>query len=91
MPTSSLPELKLQFLEHLEIERNVSQLTIRNYSHYLDRFLGFLDKRYPGMVEASQVDDEVIRNYRLCHCVLNRVCGASHYAIESALSDALQL
>lgn len=30
------------FLEHLEIERNVSVLTIRNYRHYLDRFVDFL-------------------------------------------------
>ena len=64
MPTS-LPELKLQFLEYLEIERNVSQLTIRNYSHYLDRFLSFLNTRYPGMTDPSVVDDEAIRNYRL--------------------------
>jgi site-specific recombinase XerD len=63
--TTSLPELKLQFLEYLEIERNVSQLTIRNYSHYLKRFLGFLAKRYPGSDQASDIDDEVIRNYRL--------------------------
>jgi|SRR3989344_4037418 len=65
MSATSLPELKLQFLEYLEIERNVSQLTIRNYSHYLDRFLSFLDKRYPGMTDPSGVDDEAIRNYRL--------------------------
>jgi len=65
MLTPSLPELKLQFLEHLEIERNVSQLTIRNYSHYLDRFLQFIGKRYPGTNSASAIDDEVIRNYRL--------------------------
>jgi site-specific recombinase XerD len=65
MSTTSLPELKLQFLEHLEIERNVSQLTIRNYSHYLDRFLAFLNTRYPGMTDPSVVDDDAIRNYRL--------------------------
>jgi site-specific recombinase XerD len=31
-----------EFLEYLEIERNVSKLTIRNYRHYLERLLGFL-------------------------------------------------
>jgi site-specific recombinase XerD len=30
-----LPELIIQFLEHLEIEKNASKLTIRNYHHYL--------------------------------------------------------
>lgn len=62
---SSLPELKQQFLEYLEIERNVSQLTIRNYDHYLTRFLSFLEKRYPGLSNPGEIDDEAIRNYRL--------------------------
>lgn len=38
-----LEKLLREFLEYLEIERNVSQLTIRNYKHYLMRFLQFLD------------------------------------------------
>jgi site-specific recombinase XerD len=37
-----LPTLIQQFLEHLEIERNVSALTVRNYRHYLGRFLLYL-------------------------------------------------
>jgi site-specific recombinase XerD len=38
----NLSTLVDEFLEHLEIERNVSLLTIRNYRHYLRRFLMFL-------------------------------------------------
>lgn len=38
----SLPKLINEFLEYLEIERNVSKLTIRNYKHYLERFLYYL-------------------------------------------------
>ncbi|EKD66876.1 MAG: Tyrosine recombinase xerC 1 [uncultured bacterium] len=38
----NLSQLINEFLEYLEIERNVSPLTIRNYSHYLNRFLDFL-------------------------------------------------
>ena len=38
----NLEQLLKDFLEYLEIERNVSKLTIRNYKHYLERFLGFL-------------------------------------------------
>src|SRR3989344_7527669 len=68
-----------EFLEYLEIERNVSQLTIRNYAHYLSRFLGFL-KAYPlspGVsgearsasggkpVKPSDITSESIRQYRL--------------------------
>jgi len=37
-----LASLINDFLEYLEIERNVSKLTIRNYRHYLERFLGFM-------------------------------------------------
>lgn len=44
-----------EFLEYLEIERNVSQLTIRNYAHYLSRFLAFLssDPLSPGVKPVS--------------------------------------
>lgn len=38
----NLSQLLKDFLEYLEIERNVSQLTIRNYRHYMYRFLAFL-------------------------------------------------
>jgi site-specific recombinase XerD len=38
----TLPTLVNEFLEHLEIERNVSLLTIRNYRHYLGRFMNYL-------------------------------------------------
>lgn len=37
-----LAKLINEFLEYLEIEKNVSKLTIRNYRHYLHRFLGYL-------------------------------------------------
>lgn len=37
-----LSKLITDFLEYLEIERNVSKLTIRNYGHYLHRFLVYL-------------------------------------------------
>ena len=65
MNSPSLSELIKQFLEHLEIDRNVSQLTIRNYHHYLQRFLTFLEKRYPGVVSPADIDQEVMRGYRL--------------------------
>ncbi len=43
----NLQSLIKDFLEYLEIERNVSQLTIRNYAHYLERFLEFLSGAPP--------------------------------------------
>lgn len=52
----NLSTLIKDFLEYLEIERNVSQLTIRNYHHYLERFLDFLLGTLP-----SQIPDVDIR------------------------------
>ena len=42
---SELASLVLKFLEHLEVERQVSQLTIRNYAHYLSRFERWLTRK----------------------------------------------
>lgn len=63
-----LVEAIKQFLEHLEIERNVSALTVRNYQHYLDRLLHFLADTLPSPAESVQVRDITaarIREYRL--------------------------
>ena len=38
---AALSSLITDFLEYLELERNTSQLTIKNYDHYLKRFLDF--------------------------------------------------
>lgn len=43
-----LESLVKDFLEYLEIERNVSPLTIRNYAHYLHRFVGYLKGASPS-------------------------------------------
>lgn len=53
----------LDFLEHLEVERNCSRLTIRNYHHYLNRF----SKWYKDMGEQkiAKLDMNLIRKYRL--------------------------
>lgn len=52
------------FLEYLEIERNVSKLTIRNYGHYLNRFVTWFSQEKSGH-EPEQISQEVIRQYRL--------------------------
>src|SRR3989344_2986980 len=58
----NLNKLLIDFLEYLEIEKNDSQLTIRNYKHYLGRFLGFLGGQVPS---PSDITVEKIREYRL--------------------------
>jgi site-specific recombinase XerD len=53
-----------RFLEHLEIERNCSRLTIRNYEHYLNTLIGYLTKND----KKTTIDDltaDNIRNFRL--------------------------
>lgn len=52
------------FLDHLEIEKNCSKLTIRNYKHYLERFRRWCKKTdFDSSVES--IDLQVIRKYRL--------------------------
>ncbi|OGJ21652.1 MAG: hypothetical protein A3A82_01805 [Candidatus Pacebacteria bacterium RIFCSPLOWO2_01_FULL_47_12] len=51
------------FLEHLEVERNVSRLTIRNYRHYLRRFCDWFNQA--GHTNLRQLDQEVVRQYRV--------------------------
>lgn len=48
------------FLEYLELERNVSRNTVSNYHHYLARFFAFV-----GEIEPEQINLELIRKYRL--------------------------
>ncbi len=59
-----LPKLTDDFLEYLEIEKNCSKLTIRDYRHYLDVFIDWYIRTIPnkslGMLELSD-----IRKYRV--------------------------
>lgn len=55
-----LSKLIIQFLEHLEVEKNSSPLTIRNYAHYLNRFV-----QYAGDISPTEINGELIRKYRV--------------------------
>lgn len=56
----NLKELKGQFLEYLEIEKNRSPKTVENYNHYLVRFLNFARVPNPG-----DLTEDIIRKFRL--------------------------
>src|SRR3989338_9185360 len=73
-----LLKLKTEFLEHLEIEKNRSLLTIRNYDLYLKRFLAFAEKRGAGGPAGITLD--LVRNYRLW---LNRATPAMKLATQN--------
>lgn len=53
-----------QFLEYLEIEKGSSPLTVRNYKHYLSRFVNWLGKE--GIRQSLEdINPEVVRQYRV--------------------------
>lgn len=61
---ASLPELIDQFLEYLEIEKNCSKLTIRDYRHYLDVF----NKWFATTLSNKSIHDldlAIVRKYRV--------------------------
>ena len=71
-----LKTLIMDFLEYLEVEKNVSRLTIRNYAHYLNRFLGFITGQIPSSeaggtekklkkITPQDINPDVIHEYRL--------------------------
>jgi site-specific recombinase XerD len=72
MQTQSLNDLIRDFLEYCEIEKGHSELTIRNYEHYLYRFLEFMEDGRSRQVTPKSVTLDKIRSYRL---YLNRLDG----------------
>lgn len=65
---SDLNHLITEFLEHLEIEKNRSQQTIKNYDFYLRRFVTMTKVKQPGDITA-----DVVRQFRL---QLNRLANS---------------
>jgi len=57
---SKIQELKNQFLEHLEIERNYSPKTIANYARYIDRFLV-----WAKIANPKEMTEGLVREYRV--------------------------
>lgn len=61
--STQLSPALLTFLEHLEVERNVSRLTIRNYHHYLRRFSDWMI--HEGHSDLKDLDLDILRSYRV--------------------------
>lgn len=57
---SNLKQLITDFLEYMEIEKNRSQATIKNYDFYLHRFVDMTKVNSPTDITA-----DVVRSYRL--------------------------
>ncbi len=53
-----------QFLEYLQVEKGCSPLTIRDYRHYLTRFLNWMTEK--GIREdLEDINPEVVRSFRV--------------------------
>ncbi|OGM06770.1 hypothetical protein A2129_01070 [Candidatus Woesebacteria bacterium GWC1_42_13] len=53
-----------EFLDYLQVERGASPLTIRNYRHYLNRFIGWLgvEHIHQGLTD---INSEIVRRFRV--------------------------
>ncbi|MEX0896418.1 MAG: tyrosine-type recombinase/integrase [Patescibacteria group bacterium] len=61
--SSQTAPASINFLEYLEVERNVSRLTIRNYGQYLRRFIAWFKEA--GYTDLKDLDQELVRKYRV--------------------------
>ncbi len=66
-----------EFLEYLEVERNRSLATIRNYKFYLHRFADWANER--GMSDTGKITGDHVRQYRLW---LNRLVDDNGEALK---------
>lgn len=59
----TLDQLTSQYIEYLKQEKKASPLTIRNYTHYLNRFLDFLKKHFPTLAYPEVINQNAIKQY----------------------------
>jgi site-specific recombinase XerD len=91
MPASSIKEPSEiekkvgSYLEYLEVEKGSSPLTIRDYKHYLERFVHWL-KDEGIRLQLKDINPEVVRQYRV---YLSRLPGESKEK-DSTLSRRTQ-
>lgn len=72
--STDLTTLVRQFLEHMEVERNSSKLTIRNYQHYLEMLVEYLQHALKRIPVIDDIDYNSIRSFRL---FLSRLPGVN--------------
>lgn len=62
---NDLTTLTRHFLEYLEVERNCSKLTIRNYEHYLTVMIEYFQEKLGRAPVISDLDMNSVRTFRL--------------------------
>lgn len=73
---NSLAKLLNDFLTYLEIEKNVSPLTVKNYDFYLKRLV-----KWGNLKEPQDITSEKVRQYRL---FLNRLLSQQKEALKAS-------
>lgn len=64
MSSPALRKHIIDFLEYLEVEKNCSKLTIRDYLHYLEVFEKWFKETHPNKT-ISELDLGIVRKYRV--------------------------
>lgn len=54
-----------RFLEHLEVEKNCSKLTVRNYQHYLEVLQRYFEGQGKQNPQVSDINPDEVRSFRL--------------------------
>lgn len=81
---NKLPDLVSQFLEYLTIERNVSPLTVRNYKHYLGRFMSWLLASSSTLPQVENIKEDTIRRYRV---FLSRLTDGNNLTLSKSTQN----
>lgn len=83
---SNLDEVLLRYLEHCEIDRNLSQNTIKMYDFYLSDFASWA-KSYLKVetVKLKDIDQEMVKKYRLN--LNRRVSSKSHEGFKRSTQN----
>ncbi|MFH1534508.1 MAG: site-specific integrase, partial [Patescibacteria group bacterium] len=76
---NTLHKLKQDFLEYLEIEKNRSQATIKNYDFYLQRFINWAKISKP-----SEITQQKVKEFRL-H--LNRIINQKKQPLKKSTQN----
>jgi site-specific recombinase XerD len=61
---SELSEKVSEFLDYLQVEKGASPLTVRNYKHYLNRFLDWMAKEGIRQ-DLKDINQDVVRSFRV--------------------------
>lgn len=77
--TSEIRKYLSDFLEYCEIEKNHSQLTIRNYDHYLSHFIATTK-----IQRVAEITPETVRRYRI---LLNRQTDSHGQALKKVTQN----